>query len=122
MTNDSSLKSATKAMTQVISDHIDVKPDFNLPSIENITEYKRVFLEVQHSLKLTKEYGKMSAKIGKNIVLFIFVFVFFSLKSYHNKYLKDISHDNNYITNYFRRIDARRKKAVNCFNFILDNL
>ena len=36
----------------------------------------------------------------------------FSASGYNTKYLKDIDFDNVYMTAYFRRIDARRKKQV----------
>lgn len=117
MSNDTSLKTAVKDLKGFISKQIDIKKEINLPSIDNITEYKRVFEEVQHSLKVAKDLSKMSARISKILVLIVFVFVFLSAKSYHNKYLRDISYDNSYITNYFRRIDARRKKAVNLGQF-----
>ena len=113
MAKDPSLLSAVKDLKEFGSKNIEIKHNITLPSIPDLVKYKEVFEEIEIYVKTAKTYSKISAKVAKNIFLVVFLWVFFSSKSYHQKYLTDISFDNNYITNYFRKIDARRKKAVN---------
>lgn len=44
------------------------------------------------------------------MIIIFFVDIVYSSQSYMHKYLTDIEHDNTYVTRYYRKIDARRKK------------
>ncbi|XP_023224909.1 E3 ubiquitin-protein ligase DCST1-like isoform X1 [Centruroides sculpturatus] len=57
-----------------------------------------------------KKLANLVIIVIKRFLAFVFLFVFLRAKSYNDKYLKDIKHDNIYITKYFRRIDQRRKR------------
>lgn len=45
----------------------------------------------------------------KRILSFIFVYIIFKSVSYHKSYLTKIEFDNYFLTNYFKKIDKRRK-------------
>lgn len=45
----------------------------------------------------------------KRILSFIFVYIIFKSVSYHKRYLTKIEFDNCFLTNYFKKLDNRRK-------------
>ncbi|XP_073996960.1 ubiquitin protein ligase sneaky isoform X2 [Rhodnius prolixus] len=46
----------------------------------------------------------------KRILVFVFIRIILNAQDFHEKYLRDIEHQNIYITKYFKKIDARRFK------------
>ncbi|XP_039605589.1 E3 ubiquitin-protein ligase DCST1 [Polypterus senegalus] len=62
--------------------------------------------------RLSSKKSAVSRVMGVIRVLLsvTFVFIFLSAFSYTNSYLEDLRFDNNYVSTYFREIDARRKK------------
>ncbi|KAG2468643.1 RAB5B protein, partial [Polypterus senegalus] len=64
--------------------------------------------------RLSSKKSAVSRVMGVIRVLLsvTFVFIFLSAFSYTNSYLEDLRFDNNYVSTYFREIDARRKKQM----------
>ena len=111
--NVTEMKEFYQDLKQMDSKNITFLHNISFPEIPDILKYKSLAKKIYFYANIGKDYTKMTANICRQLLVVAFLFVLFSSKSYHNKYLKEIHFDNNYITNYFKRIDARRKKAVN---------
>lgn len=115
---DRRLENATKDLKQLKSGPLKIEHQFKIPEMPlNMTTIEEFQNQIKVVLKDSKQYFKWVISLMKKLLIVIFLLVFFSSKSYHNKYLKYIYFDNLYITTYFRRIDARRRHAVNKFLF-----
>ncbi|XP_033624513.1 protein sneaky-like [Asterias rubens] len=115
-----SLKQEPKNQTCIIADLnqscIKHKPLFLQQPIHfpvdllNSTAIEAVVRKMNHEIHLKKQWLDALVFIVEVLLSFAFVLVFISASGYNTKYLKDIDFDNVYMTAYFRRIDARRKK------------
>ncbi|XP_071788132.1 E3 ubiquitin-protein ligase DCST1-like [Asterias amurensis] len=76
----------------------------------NTTAIEAVVRKMNHEIHIKKQWLDALVFIVEVLLSFAFVLVFISASGYNTKYLKDIDFDNVYMTAYFRRIDARRKK------------
>jgi hypothetical protein len=117
-TNESEVNDTVLNTTQTIDalnpGDFKVHPKFTKPDIPyNLTTIDEFREQIQSTIRQSKDYFKFAITLFKKLIVVLFLMVFLNSKSYHNKYLKSISYDNIYITSYFRRIDARRKHAVN---------
>jgi len=120
---DEILLNTTETLNKIKSGDIKVKPKLIKPDLPfNLTNVEDFKQQIEVVFEQTQQYYKFAIHLMKNIVVIIFLLVFFKSKSYHNKYLKSISHDNLYITSYFRRIDVRRRKAVISYTLFYNQL
>ncbi len=62
-----------------------------------------------HEVEQKSELIHVLFTVVAQLMAFTFIIVFKSAYDYNNKYLSDIKFDNNFITGYFRHIDARRR-------------
>ncbi|XP_026811112.1 LOW QUALITY PROTEIN: protein sneaky [Rhopalosiphum maidis] len=54
---------------------------------------------------------RVRVRVRRRLLAFSFLKILLDSQSYMHKYLTDIEHDNAYVTRYYRKIDARRKKT-----------
>ncbi|XP_054160948.1 protein sneaky-like [Oppia nitens] len=98
-------------MISMLRNTITIDHKFETINITELLKMKGVVQQINYYRKTSVYYSKLAGRIARHLVLFVFLWIFISAKSYHYSYLKKIQFDNCYITGYFRRIDARRKKA-----------
>lgn len=91
----------------------DVKLQYKLPKIKppiNVQDADDVAKAVLHDVKAKKAILDGLLVVVKRLLAFMFLKILISSQTYHDKYLRDIEFDNIYVTRYFRKIDARRRK------------
>ncbi|KAK0164432.1 hypothetical protein PV328_003063 [Microctonus aethiopoides] len=79
------------------------------PSILDLHDASDTAKTVLHKFNERRNFFDSSMRLLKRCLALIFLKVIHSAQQYHDRYLSDIEYDNNYITPYFRKIDARRK-------------
>ncbi|XP_052818331.1 E3 ubiquitin-protein ligase DCST1-like [Mya arenaria] len=62
-----------------------------------------------HEFKNGRQWLEFIFTLIKRALAFTFLLVLFRAYKYYQKYVTDMRFDNNYITSYFKKIDARRK-------------
>lgn len=90
----------------------NVKVQYKLGKIKqlaDIRDAKDTAKAVLHEVNSRKTLLDTFLVILKRLLAFIFLRIILNAQQYHDRYLRDIEFDNNYITKYFRKIDARRK-------------
>ncbi|XP_068084359.1 protein sneaky [Anabrus simplex] len=65
---------------------------------------------IAHDFQAKKTLVDMFLMVIKRALSFIFIKIILEAQEYHDKFLTDIEFDNMYLTPYFRKIDARRRK------------
>jgi hypothetical protein len=65
---------------------------------------------ILHSVNAKRSILHKLLVVLKRILAFVFLRIILNAQTYLDKYLSDIQFDNVYITTYFRKIDARRRK------------
>ncbi|XP_022088476.1 DC-STAMP domain-containing protein 1-like [Acanthaster planci] len=80
------------------------------PDILNGTSITEVRARMAYEMRVRKQWFEAITALAKIFLSFMFILVFKSASNYSSKYLTNVSFDNVYLTAYFRKIDARRRK------------
>ncbi|CAH0555000.1 unnamed protein product [Brassicogethes aeneus] len=80
-----------------------------LPKVKELLDAKEAAKAVLHDVILKKEIIMGILVVMKRLLAFLFLRVLLNCQKYHDKYLRDIEYDNQYISKYFRKIDYRRR-------------
>ncbi|XP_022909836.1 protein sneaky [Onthophagus taurus] len=91
----------------------NVKLQYRIGKIHQIAKIREATdtaKEVMHIVQRKKSFLESIMVIVKRVLAFIFLKIILDSQKYHDKYLRDIEFDNIYITRYFRKIDARRRR------------
>ena len=81
-----------------------------IPGRKVVDDIQDVSANIRHEIHRKKALFNEVVDIIKRVAAFFFIYVFVTAFKYHYKYLEDIQFDNKYVTMYFRKIDARRRK------------
>lgn len=90
-----------------------VKVQYQLLKIKQFIDIKNTrdaAKSILHTVNIKKEMMHKLLVIMKRILAFAFLRIIINASNYLDKYLQDIQFDNYYITPYFRKLDARRRK------------
>ncbi|XP_037067964.1 protein sneaky-like [Pollicipes pollicipes] len=81
-----------------------------IPGRKVVDDIQDASVNIRHEIARKKTLFNEIVDIIKRVAAFFFVYVFVTAFRYHYKYLENIQYDNKYVTMYFRKIDARRRK------------
>ncbi|ESO89720.1 hypothetical protein LOTGIDRAFT_234123 [Lottia gigantea] len=116
---------ASKEMANELKSSMDVNLQYKMietPMDLNYMTAEEVRKKTIYAFEKKKKVVKFLLLITQRLLAFTFILVFLSAYQYHKKYLSDFRHDNNYISGYFKRIDARRKADGKSFLLPLKKL
>ncbi|XP_046675333.1 protein sneaky isoform X3 [Homalodisca vitripennis] len=86
------------------------------PNFVSLRSVITIIKEFHHDMLYANEVVTLSVKLLRAILAFLFIWVIINAQSYHDKFVQEPAHDNNYITAQFRTLDAQRhlegKKTV----------
>ncbi|XP_063830958.1 protein sneaky-like [Ostrinia nubilalis] len=102
-----------KKAKKILADNKDVSLQYKINTVRelyDIQDAKETGDRVMHAFE--EKYIIMRTVItAVNVcVALLFLRIFLAAVTYHDQYLTNIEYDNVYVTSYFKRIDARRKK------------
>ncbi|XP_052125479.1 protein sneaky [Frankliniella occidentalis] len=69
-----------------------------------------VALAMAHDMQRSRVILDTAMGVARKVLGFMVIGVLFGAQDYHDRYLSDLSFDNRYVTEYFRRLDARRRR------------
>ncbi|KAK3925637.1 Protein sneaky [Frankliniella fusca] len=69
-----------------------------------------VALAMAHDMKRSRNILDTAMGIARKILGFMVIGILFGAQDYHDRYVSDLKFDNRYVTEYFRRLDARRRR------------
>ncbi|XP_012271973.1 E3 ubiquitin-protein ligase DCST1 [Orussus abietinus] len=79
------------------------------PTLVDAYEATDAAKAVMHDFNVRRRLFDGGMVLLKRCLAFVFLKIVLSAQDYHDGYLRDIEHDNVYVTAYFRKIDARRR-------------
>ncbi|XP_038058618.1 E3 ubiquitin-protein ligase DCST1-like [Patiria miniata] len=80
------------------------------PDILNGTSITDLQARMAYEIRVRQQWFEAITVLAKIFLSFTFILVFKSASNYSSQYLTNISFDNVYLTAYFRKLDARRRK------------
>lgn len=104
------LKNSEHTMEAGIADE---RPQYKIikpPNLVGLYSAATITKEFVHDIHSKKTWAEGLFVFVKTILAFMFLLVILSASDYHNKFIQFTDHDNIYITNDFRVLDARRNK------------
>lgn len=102
------LKNSRGTLTQNFK---DVRLQYKIDKMKYLTDVRDATdtaKSILHNVNAKKTILDAILKIMKRVLAFIFLRLIIDAQKYHDTYLRDIEFDNIYVTQYFRKVDARR--------------
>uniref|UniRef100_A0A1B6FDP0 Dendritic cell-specific transmembrane protein-like domain-containing protein n=1 Tax=Cuerna arida TaxID=1464854 RepID=A0A1B6FDP0_9HEMI len=88
----------------------------NPPNFVSLHSIITLTKEFHHNMVYAHDIVKLSIKLMRSILAFLFIWVIINAQTYHDKFVQEPGHDNNYLTAQLRMLDAQRhiegKKTV----------
>lgn len=81
-----------------------------VPGRKVIDDIQDASVNIRHEIARKKSLFVEIVDVIKRVAAFFFIYVFITAFKYHYNYLENIQYDNKYVTMYFRKIDARRRR------------